>query len=185
MEYQKIIEETEEALKEAVEVFKSELIKIRSGRISPGLIEDMKVDCFGAIMPIKQLGSISFQTPHELLIQLWDRTYTDPVVKAIENSNLEFGIRVDGKDVYLTQPSLSEDSRKNLIQVLNKEKEKIFQELRRIRDKAWREIQMGFQNGEIREDDKYKGKDKLDELSRDYREKIDKLVGAKQKEILS
>lgn len=183
MTYQEIIDNLKPDLEKAAVDFKSEMMKLRSGRLSPALIEDIEADCFGSILPLKQLGAISLPSNRELLLQLWDKSYVEGVLAAIEETELGLSVRVDGEKVYLTSPPLTEESRQNVIRILNKKKEEVFQDIRRLRDKAWRSIQNGFQQGEIREDDKYKGKDKLDEEVRDHRDKIQELVKNKEIEI--
>lgn len=185
MDYQEILEKIKPELQNVVDSFKSEVAKIRAGRLSPSLVEDIKVDCSGAIMNLKQLGAISTFSLREVCVQLWDKSYIEPVVKAIENENLGLGIRTEENKIYLSSPPLTEERRKDLIRVLNQKKEEVFQEIRRVRDKAWKEIQEGFQKGEIREDDKYKGKDKLEEVIHEYRDKIEEMTENKEKEITS
>lgn len=183
MKHQEIIEATKPSLEKLVDGFKQELMKLRSGRLSPALVEDITADCFGSYLPVKQLGAISSLSPRELLVQLWDKSYVDGVVKAVESAGLDLSVRIDGVKIYFTAPPLTAEARENLIGVLNKKKEEVFQELRRQRDKAWKSVQEGFQAGEIREDDKFKGRDKLDELVREHREKIEEMVSNKTAEI--
>ncbi len=184
MEYQEIIEKIQPELQSSQEAFKADIMKIRSSRLSPSLIEDIKVDCFGSIMPVKQLGAISSPSLREIAVQLWDKSYVEPTIGAIENEKLGLSLRVDGNTVYLASPPLTEEMRQNLTRLLNQKKEETFQHIRRLRDKAWKGIQEGFQKGEIREDDKYKGKDKLDELVREYRDNIEEMASNKEKEIM-
>ncbi len=183
MSYQEIIEKIKPELDKAQESFKNNLMEIRAGRLSTALIEDIKVECFGQVLPLKQLGAISTSSSKEILVQLWDESYVEAVVKAIEKRNLGLGVRIEGNSIYLSAPPLTEDSKKNLVKVLNQKKEETFQTIRRIRDRAWKEIQDAFQKKEIGEDDKYKGKDKLEDLIRETREEIEELVENKRKEI--
>ncbi len=183
MSYQPILDNLKPELEKAEKDFKDEMMKLRSGRLSPALVEDITVDCFGSILPMKQLGAITSGSPKELLIQLWDKSYVEGAVGAIEKAGIGLSVRIDGEKVYLTSPPLTEESRTNLIQVLNKKKEEMFQEVRRLRDKSWKAVQDGFTKGEIREDDKFKGKDKLDEMVREYRDKIEEMVKNKEVEI--
>lgn len=183
MSYQEIIDKIKPDFQSAVDEFKTELLKIRSSRLSPAMVEDIKADCFGQLLPLKHLGAISNASPRELLIQLWDKSYVEGAVAAIERESLGLSVRIDGHNVFLTAPALTEESRQHLIQLLNKKKENVFQEIRHLRDKAWRSIQDGFQLGEITEDDKYKGKDKLDEATREYREKVEETAKSKEQEI--
>ena len=183
MTYQEIIDNLKPELEKIADDFKLEMMKLRSGRLSPALIEDIKADCFGSFLPLKQLGAISSVSQKEILLQLWDKSYVEGVVSAIEQESLGLSMRLDGNNVYLSSPPLTGESRQNLIHILNKKKEETFQEVRRQRDKAWKVIQDGFQQGIIREDEKYKGKDKLDEITRDFREKIEEIADNKENEI--
>ncbi len=183
MSYQEILDKIKPNLEKALEFFKEQLKEIRTGGVSAGFIENLKVDCFDSVLSLKQLGAISVPSPQKILVQLWDKSYLEQVIKAIEQENLGFSINIDGNNVYLLAPPLTEENKKILIKFLNKRKEEIFQNIRHIRDDGWKEIQDGFQKSEIREDDKYRGKDELEELIRDYREKIEVLVENKEKEI--
>lgn len=183
MTFQEIIDNAKPEIEQAVANFKSEILKLRTNRLSPALVEDIEAECFGSALPLKQLGAISSVGPRELSLQLWDRSYVEGVVKALEQEGLGLSVRIDDNTVYLTSPALTEDSRKNLILVLNKKKEETFQILRHLRDKAWKKLQDKCQTGEVREDDKFRGRDKLDDLVREVREKIENLSQNKEKEI--
>jgi len=183
MHYKEIIEKITPELQDNLDYFREEVAKIRASRLSPSLIEDIKVDCFGSIMNLKQLGAISAPSFREISVQLWDKSYIESVVRAIDDKGLGLSIRVDGNILQIFAPPLTQESRKDLIKLLNQEKEEVSQNIRRIRDRAWKEMQIGFQKGEIREDDKYKGKEKLEEIIRDYREKIEEMAEIKEKEI--
>ena len=182
--FQKIIDQAKKDLQKATDNFKSDVMKLRASSLSPELLEDIRADCFGTEMPIKQLGSISALSNREIMVQLWDKSYVEGVLKAIEREGLILSSRIDGASIYFTAPSLTTESRNDLIKLLNKKKEEAFQELRRLRDKAWKDLQDEFAKGEIREDDKFKGRDKLDESVRDSREKMDEMAEKKEKEIL-
>jgi len=180
---QEIIDKLKPELEKSIEGFKESIMRLRAGSLSPALLENVEADCFGSVLPLKQLGAISNVSPRELKLQLWDKSYVEGVVKAIETEDFGLGVRTDGESIYFTSPPLTAESRENIIRVLNKNKEEVFQNLRHKRDRAWNAIQDGFQAGEIREDDKFKGKDKLDEAVREFREKIEEIVKNKEVEI--
>jgi ribosome recycling factor len=181
--YQNILDQSKKDFQKSVDEFKSEMMKLRASSLSPELLEDIRADCFGQEMPIKQLGAVSALSPREIMVQLWDKSYVDGVLKAIEREGIVLSSRIDGASIYFTAPALTAESRNDLVKLLNKKKEEAFQEIRKIREKAWRDIQDGFGKGEIREDDKFKGRDKLDELVKDFREKMDEMAARKEKEI--
>ena len=183
MTFEQIIENVAPDLEKVEIEFKAEMMKLRTGRLSPALIEDIQAECFGSVLPIKQLGNITSVSQREIQIQLWDKTYVEGVVKSIEQEELGLSMRIDDNNIFLTSPPLTQESRDNLIHVLNKKKEETFQGIRHLRDKAWKKIQEGEKAGEIREDDKFKGKDKLDESIRKKREGIEEMVENKEKEI--
>jgi len=185
MSYQEIIEKIKPELEKVSDSFKNQLMEIRAGRLTTGLVENIKIECFGSILLLKQLGVISVPSPREILVQLWDKSYIEGVVRAIEQKKLGLGIRIEGNNIYFSAPPLTEETKKNLLRFLNQKKEETFQNIRRMRDMAWKEIQEGFQKKEIGEDDKYKGKDKLEELIKEYREKIETSAENKRKEIES
>jgi len=185
MEQKEIVDKTKTELDKLEEYFSSQLKEIRSGRLAVSLVEDIKVDCFGSILPLKQLGAVSAVSQKEILIQLWDKSYVEGAVKAIEHRKIGLGIKVEGANIYLSASPLTEESKKTLIRALNEKKEEVFQGIRRLRDNAWREIQDAFQKKEISEDDKYKAKDKLEDLIKERRSKIEEMVENKEKEINS
>ena len=184
MNYQEILNQIKPELDETFSNFQQVLREIRIGRLASSLIEEIKVECFGSIMPLKQLGLVSV-SDREIVVQLWDNSYAEAVVKAIDQRKMGLSIRPEGKTIYLYSPPLTEESRKNLLRVLQTEKEKIYQELRRSRDNLWKKIQESERAGQISEDDKYRAKDKMEEMFKDYKEKLDRAVEAKQKEIES
>ncbi len=183
MTYQEIIEKINAGLQKAVDDFKAEAAKLRSNRLSPALLEDVEVNCFGSFMPMKQLGAIANASPRELTVELWDKSYVEGVVKAVEQAELNLGVRIDDKTIYFSAPPLTEESRQNVIKLLDKMKEEAFQVLRRFRDKAWKDMQDACVRGELREDDKFRGRDKLDETTREYREKMEEIAKRKEEEI--
>jgi len=183
MDYQKILDQIKNDLDKFKKNFREQLLEIRAGKLSPSLIEDVKVNCFGSMTPLKSLGAISTPSQKEIMIQLWDKSYVEGVVKAIEKKGMGLSIKAEEDKIYLTSPPLTEESKKNLSRVLNKKKEEIFQKIRHLRDNVWKEIQEREQSGEITEDDKYKAKDKLEEIVREGRKEIEEMAENKRREI--
>ncbi|MBZ9578387.1 ribosome recycling factor [Patescibacteria group bacterium] len=182
--YKEIIEKIKLELEKAIIFLERELAKIRIGRISISLVEDIEVECFGQKFPLKQLGAISRPEPQKVLIQPWDNSYLEPILKAISQSDLGMAPIVDKNSIRISLPPLSEEYRKDLFRILSRKMEDTRRTIRHWRQVAWDEIQEGFKAGEIREDDKYRGKDELQELVDEYNEKIRELVEKKKKEIM-
>lgn len=183
MTYQEIINQIKPELDKVIIFLEREMGKIRTSRATPSLVEDIEVECFNQKFPLKQLASITLAGARQLTIQPWDKSYLEPIEKAISQSNLGVGPIVDKDLIRISFPQLSEEFRKNLLGILSTKKEEVKKTVRRWREEAWNKIQHGFQEGEIREDDKFRGKDELQETIDEYNEKIEKIAERKRKEI--
>lgn len=184
MTYQEIINQIKPELDKVINFLEREVAKIRTGRASPALIEDLIVDCFGQKLPLKQLGAISCPNPRQIVIQPWDKSYIEAIEKAMSQSSLGMSPVVDKDVIRLSLPLLSEEHRKNLLKILSEKQEEAKKTIRRWREEAWDKIQEEFKEGKIREDDKFRGKDELQELIDEYNEKIEEIGERKKKEIL-
>ena len=182
--YEEIINKIKPELGKAIFELKEELLQIRSSRPSPALLENIQVDCFGKKMPLKSWGLITAFGARDILIQPWDISYIEPILKAIFNSPLNLSPVNEKERIRVTFPPLSEELRKNFVRLLSEKGEESRKKVRHWREKAWRQIQDGFSEGEITEDGKYRGKDKLQELVDEYNEKIKEMVERKKKEIM-
>ena len=183
VDYQEIIKKIEPELEKVIVFLEKETAGIRSGRANPSLVENIAVECFGQKFSLKQLAAISVPTPKEIIIQPWDRSYIEPIEKAISRSSLGVSPVVDKDIIRLVLPSLSEEYRRDLLRLLSEKQEEARKTIRHWRDEVWSEIQERTRKGEIREDDKFRAKDKLQELLDKYNEKIKEIGERKKKEI--
>lgn len=183
MNYKEIIDKIKPELDKVIDFLERELAKIRTSGASVSLIEDIPVDCFGQKMALKQLAAISLPGPRQILIQPWDDSYIESIQKALEKASLGMSPVVDKNLIRLSLPPLSDEYRQNLIKILSEKKENARQTIKHWREEAWKEIQERFKTGELSEDNKYKGKDKLQELIDEYNEKVEEKVEKKKKEI--
>ena len=184
LNYKDIINNIKPELDKAISFLERELAKIRTGRASVSLVEDIVVECFGQYFPLKQLAVISIPDPRQILIQPWDKSYLEGIVRALEKTGIGANPIVDKEVIRINLPPLSEEYRKELLRLLSQKQEEARKTIRRWRDEAWSKIQQGYQEGKIREDDKYRGKDELQELIDEYNEKIETLGEKKRKEIM-
>lgn len=182
--YKEIIDKIKPELDKVINFFERETAKIRAGRASPSLVEDIIVECFGQKFPLKQLAAISSPEPKQIIIQPWDKSYIEAIEKAISESSLGVTPVVDKNLIRISLPFLSEEYRKNLLRILSEKQEEVRKTIRRWREKAWHEIQEGFQGGDIREDDKFRAKDELQELIDEYNTKVKEIWNRKKKEIM-
>jgi len=160
-----------------------ELAKLRTGRPSPALVEDIICQCFGQKFPLKQLAAISVSENRQLIIQPWDGSYLEGIIKALEQSGIGANPIVDKDIIRINLPSLTEEYRKDLLRLVSQKQEEARKTIRRWREEAWKEIQEKSRQGKIREDDKFRGKDELQELIDNYNKKIEEMAEAKKKEI--
>lgn len=182
--YKDIIDKIKPKMDKSIGFLEKELQKIRTERASPSLVENIEVDCFGQRFPLKQLATISISQSREIVIQPWDKSYIEEIVNALEkNTSVGAAPIVDKNIIRIRLPSLSEEFRKDLIRFASEKQETVRKTIRKWRDEAWREIQDAEQDGKISEDDKFKGKDKLQELIDEYHEKVEEMIENKKKEI--
>lgn len=181
--YKEIIEKIKPELEKTLEHLKGETRKLRTGRATPSLVEDIEVNCFGSKMPLKQLAAISTSGPRQIVIQPWDDSYIQPIEEAISKSDLGASPVVDKNIIRISLPELTEDYRKELLKLLSEKKEEVRQTIRRWREEAWKEVQEKTESGEIREDDKFRAKEELQKLIDEYNQKAEEVVESKKKEI--
>lgn len=184
LNYKDIINGIKPELDKAINFLEKELMKFRPSRTSPGLVEDLEVECFGQKFRLRQLAVISIPQAREILIQPWDQSYIEGILKALEKTSFGASPIVEKNLIRINLPPLSEEFRKNLIRLISEKREQTRETIRRWRDKAWDKIQEGFREGKIREDDKFKGKEELQDLVDEYNQKIEEMVEKKKKEIL-
>ena len=184
MDYKEIIKKTKPEMDKVIGFLEREAAKIRTGRASVSLVEDIIVECFGQKFPLKQLAAISLSEPRQIVIQPWDKSYIESIEKALSNSGLGTSPIVDKDLIRISLPPLNEEYRKNLLKILSEKQEEARKTIRHWRERAWEEIQERFKKKEIREDDKFRSKDELQELIDGYSEKIDEMGERKKKEIL-
>jgi len=184
MEYKDIIEKVKPEMDKVIAFLERELSKVRTGRSSVSLVEDIVVDCFGQKFPLKQLASISSPEPKQIIIQPWDKSYIEGIEKAISNSSLGTSPVVDKDIIRIFLPPLSDEYRRTLVRVLSEKQEEARKTIRHWRGEAWEQVQNETKTGEIREDDKFRAKDELQKVVDEYNKKVEEIGEKKEKEIL-
>lgn len=183
MPYKESINKIKPELEKVLEFLRGELAKIRGGKASISLVEDVMVDCFGQKMPLKSLASVTLQGSRQIIIQPWDKSYLESIEKAIHRSNSGLSPITDKDSVRINFPSLTEEFREDLLKIISDKKEEARKTIRKWRDEAWKEIQDKFKEGEIGEDDKFRAKDDLQKLVDEYNDKIEEITEKKNREI--
>lgn len=177
-------QEIETKMEKTIGVLKSEFAAIRAGRANPGVLNKITVDYYGAATPVPQIGTVSVPDPRTLMIQPWDVSVLKELEKALLVSDIGITPTNDGKVIRLTFPPLTEERRKEIVKGLYKTGEESKVAIRSIRRDALEGFKKQQKNSEITEDD-LKGIEKdVQALTDDAIKEIDKIVKAKEVEIL-
>ena len=176
--------EAEEKMDKAVDVLEEKYRGLRVGRATPGLVESIRVDYYGAPTPLKQLANISVPDPQLIVIKPFDPGSLKDIEKAIQQSDLGIPPTADSKFIRLVVPPLSEERRRQIGVQVRGMAEEARVAIRNIRRDANRHIDAEKKDSVIAEDDAFAGKEEVQELTKQYEDKVDKLVEAKDAEIM-
>lgn len=179
-----IIRDAEQRMKKSLESMKQELSKIRSGRAHPTLLEHVMVPYYGNDVPINQVASVTVLDARTLNVSVWDKSATAAVEKAIMSSDLGLNPQTAGDTLRVPLPALTEDRRKELIKVVRAEVEKGKISVRNVRRDANNSLKELVKEKEISEDDERRGEDRVQKLTDAHIEEIDKLLTAKEEELM-
>jgi ribosome recycling factor len=169
----------------AIEHLKNEIAALRTGRATPALVEDILVEAYGVKTPLKGLASVSLSDPKTLLIEPWDKGVLKEIEKSIQLANIGINPVNEGARLRLSVPPLTEESRRELIKILQQKLEQSRISLRSIRDKIRSEIIEAEREKQLTEDDRYRSQEKLDELIEEYHFRIKEIGEQKEKEIMT
>ncbi len=184
MDIKSIIKNTRTEFDKIISFFEKDISGIRTGRATSSLVENIIVDSYGTKLPLKQVASINIPGPRLITIQPWDRSLTPIIEKAVAQSELGINPVSDKDSINIALPPLTEEFRRNLTKILSEKGEEARVSLRKVREESWKEMQEGFREGSIREDDKFKGKEELQKCIDEYNEKIEQTSERKNKEIM-
>ena len=181
--YKILIDNLKKELDKAIEFLKGDLMQIRGSRATPVLVENIKIDAYGTKMNLKEVATIMVPDPKTLLIQVWDKSAVNSVIKGIEESRLGLVPNVEGQNIKLVVPPLVEERRKELIKLLHEKLEHSRIRIRRERDKVWDKVQDLTKEKKISEDDKFRAKDNLQKLVDEYNKKVKEMGEGKEGEL--
>lgn len=184
MPMKEILSDSESKMKKSVEVLQDELKAVRSGRASTGLIENIKADFYGTPTPLKQMATLAAPQVDMIVIKPFDPASVKDIEKAIKASDLSIAPVIDGKIIRLNVPSLSGERRKQLVQQAKQTGEQTKVGIRNIRREANKHLEKQQKDKLITEDDLEKGKKQIDDITRQYSDKVDELIKNKSDEIM-
>lgn len=183
MAIDEILLEVEEKMETAVDYFRRELRGIRTGRASAGLVEHIKVEYYGAPTDLRQLATISTPEAALIVIKPFDPGSVKNIERAILGSDLGITPNVDGKIIRLAVPTLSMERRRQLGGQVKKMAEQTRISIRNARRDGNKEVEKQEKVSDLTEDDARKGKDDIQDLTRQYENKVTEILDAKIKEI--
>src|SRR5262245_6186740 len=184
MTSEEILFDCEERMEKAVNVLKDELRGLRTGRATPALVDSIRVEYYGSPTPLKQLAQISTPDPQQILIRPFDQTALKDIEKAIRSSDLGMAPNNDGKMIRLTVPAMSGEQRKKLSAQVKKSGEAAKVSCRNIRRDANKHFETAEKNKTMTEDERDKGKEKVQTLLKRYEDLVDEIDAKKTKEIM-
>lgn len=179
-----IVSECKSRMVKAVEALRAELRAVRTGRASTGLVENIRVDYYGTATPLKQMATLVAPQADVIVIKPFDPVSVKEIEKAIKSSDLSIAPIVDGKVIRLNVPPLSEERRKQLVAQAKQVGEQAKIGIRNIRREANKQLEKGKKDKVITEDEMEKGRKQIDDVTREYTDKVDSVVRAKSDEIM-
>ncbi len=177
------IQQCEEQMQKGVEHLEFELTKIRAGAANPGMLETVKVDYYGSIVPLSQVAAVNTGDARTLYVKPWEKKMIDAIEKAIIGSNLGFNPSNNGENIIIHVPMLTEERRKDLAKSAGKEAEHAKVGIRSSRQKTMETIKTEKKDG-LPEDIAKSLEAEVEKLTAIYNKKVDLLLEAKEKDIM-
>jgi ribosome recycling factor len=179
-----LLKETAERMSKAVTVLQNDLMTIRTGRASPSLVERLPIEYYGTLTPLNQLATISAPEPRLLTIRPWDASSLSAIEKAILKSDLGLTPNNDGKIIRLVIPRLTEERRQDLVKIVARRVEEARVAVRNCRRDGINDLRDFQKEKLISEDDFYRGKDEMQEVTNEFIKQIDEVGRNKEEEIM-
>ena len=168
-----------------IEVFIKEMSSLRTGRANSAMLDLIKVDVYGQLMPINQVGSITTPEPRMINIQVWDQNNVPLVDAAIRKSELGLNPQIDGQLIRLPIPELNEERRTELKKIIKSMGEKCKVSIRNIRREANEELKQLLKSKEIGEDEEKSFEKNVQTITDKHVSIVDEKISSKEKEIMT
>jgi len=168
----------------ALKTLHGEFSGLRTGRAFSGMLDPVQVEAYGTTMPLNQLASVSTPEARLVTVQVWDKTMVKAVEKAIRESNLGLNPAVDGQNIRVPVPELSEERRKELVKVAHKYAENAKIAVRNVRRDGMDALKKQEKDGDISEDEHRRKADEIQKATDEFIKKIDDALADKEKDIM-
>jgi len=184
MNSQQIVRDTEDKMKKSLEIVHHNFAALRGGRASSGMVENIRVDCYGASTPMKQVASITIPEPRMILLTPWDPSVLKAIEKAISESDLGIQPVIDGKMVRLPIPPLTRERREEMVKIVHKLAEEGRVSLRSVRREANEKVKQLEKEKIVAEDESFKTQTEVQKLTDRYIQSIDQSQATKEKDLI-
>lgn len=178
------LELAKDSMEKGLERLKKELARVRAGRANPAILDDVRVDSYGSMVPLNQCATVSVGDARLLVVKPWDRNSVPAIEKAIINASLGLNPNSDGVVVRVPIPPLTEERRKGLVKQVKEAGEEAKISVRHGRRDANDLLKAAEKDKDISEDDLKRGLENVQSLTDDYTKRVDEIVKAKEAEIL-
>ena len=175
----------ERRMKGAVESLKSDLGGLRTGRANTSLLDPVMVEVYGSMMPLNQVATVSAPEPRMLSVQVWDKANVTAVEKGIAKANLGLNPMIDGQNVRLPMPDLTQERRKELAKLAGQYAGQAKIAIRNVRRDGMEALKEDEKKKEISEDERKRSEDEVQKLTDTYVAEADAAAVQKEKEILT
>lgn len=172
-------------MESALKALHNEFSGLRTGRASTNLLEHVQVDAYGTMMPLNQVGNVTAPEARLLSVSVWDKSMVKAVEKAIRESDLNLNPAVDGQTIRVPIPAPSEERRKEMVKVAHKYAENTKVAIRNVRRDGMDDLKKQEKEKIISEDEQRKQSEQVQKLTDDFVKKVDEMLAAKEKDILS
>jgi ribosome recycling factor len=172
-------------MEDALEAVRREFNTVRTGKATPALLDTVRVDAYGAKMPLNQVATVHTPEPSLLVVQPFDKTLLQDIEKAIQSADLGLNPGNDGNIIRIPVPPLNEERRKEFVKVLHKLAEDGRVSIRHARHAIRDDIQRQIKEHELGEDDGHRELDQVEKMTHDFTDRIDEMLKAKEAEVMA
>jgi ribosome recycling factor len=181
---QKILTDAEDRMKKSVEFVRHELSGVRTGKATPALLDTVRVEAYGSLVSLKEVGQVAAPEPRLLTVQPWDKSLVKGISRAIQSSDLGLNPTDDGTIIRIPLPVLTEERRKDLAKLVAKFAEEGRVHVRQVRHDVNKDLQHRRKDGSMSEDDEKRLLGEVQKLTDRYIAQIDDLMKKKQAEVM-
>ncbi len=181
---QEIVEDTKVGMEKSLQSLDAAFKRIRTGRASPALLDDIRVDYYDNLTPLTQLASISVEDAKTIAIFPWEKAFVQDIEKAIMESELGLNPATSGDTIRVILPDLTEETRKEFIKKARSEAENTKVSLRNVRREGNSQLKEFLKEKEISEDEERQGEEEIQKLTDLFVGKVNEALSAKEKDLL-